>query len=179
MYAWYAVQVHQTKYLVEVGFSPTDAAWALGAVSLAGIPGQIALGHLSDRIGREFVWVLSNLGFIATYLALLALGKGPNTGLLYFMILAQGLIGYGITAVFGAIPAEIFEGKHYGSIFGVLMLIAISGGACGPWLTGALFDYTGDYVAAYWVALASSTFACITIYFASPGKVRAVAGRMQ
>jgi MFS family permease len=179
MYAWYAVQVHQTKYLVEVGFSPTDAAWALGAVSLAGIPGQIALGHLSDRIGREFVWVLSNLGFIATYLALLALGKGPNIALLYFMILAQGLIGYGITAVFGAIPAEIFEGKHYGSIFGVLMLIAISGGACGPWLTGALFDYTGNYVAAYWAALACSAFACITIYFASPGKVRAVAGRMQ
>jgi MFS family permease len=179
MYAWYAVQVHQTKYLVEVGFSATDAAWALGAVSLAGIPGQIALGHLSDRIGREFVWVLSNLGFIATYLALLALGKGPNIALLYFMILAQGLIGYGITAVFGAIPAEIFEGKHYGSIFGVLMLIAISGGACGPWLTGALFDYTGNYVAAYWVALGCSVFACITIYSASPGKVRAVAGRMQ
>jgi MFS family permease len=179
MYAWYAVQVHQTKYLVEVGFSATEAAWALGAVSLAGIPGQIALGHLSDRIGREFVWVLSNLGFIATYLALLALGKGPSTVLLYLMILAQGLIGYGITAVFGAIPSEIFEGKHYGSIFGVLMLIAISGGACGPWLTGALFDYTGNYIAAYWVALACSAFACITIYFASPGKVRAVAGRIQ
>jgi MFS family permease len=179
MYAWYAVQVHQTKYLVEVGFSATDAAWALGAVSLAGIPGQIALGHLSDRIGREFVWVLSNLGFIATYLALLALGKGPNTALLYFMILAQGLIGYGVTAVFGAIPAEIFEGKHYGSIFGVLMLIAISGGAFGPWLTGALFDYSGNYIAAYWVAMGCSLFACCTIYFAAPGKVRAVAGRMR
>ncbi len=179
MYAWYAVQVHQTKYLVEVGFSATDAAWALGAVSLAGIPGQIALGHLSDRIGREFVWVLSNLGFIATYLALLALGKGPNTPLLYFMILAQGLIGYGITAVFGAIPAEMFEGKHYGSIFGVLMLIAISGGAAGPWFTGALFDYSGNYIVAYWVAMACSFFACFTIYFAAPGKVRAVAGRVR
>jgi MFS family permease len=178
MYAWYAVQVHQTKYLVEVGFSATDAAWALGAVSLAGIPGQIALGHLSDRIGRETVWVLSNFGFIAAYLALLALGKAPSTPVLYFMILMQGLMGYGITAIFGAIPAEIFEGKHYGSIFGVLMLIAISGGALGPWLTGALFDYSGNYIAAFWLAIGCSVFACITIYFASPGKVRAVAGRM-
>jgi len=41
LFAWYAVQVHQTKYLVEVGFSPAHAAWALGFVSLAGIPGQI------------------------------------------------------------------------------------------------------------------------------------------
>ncbi len=56
LFVWYAVQVHQTKYLVEIGFSPTIAAWALGGVSLAGIPGQIALGHMSDRIGREFVW---------------------------------------------------------------------------------------------------------------------------
>ncbi len=30
LFAWYAVQVHQTKYLVEIGFSPTHAAWALG-----------------------------------------------------------------------------------------------------------------------------------------------------
>src|SRR5215510_14995316 len=39
LYAWYAVQVHQTKYLIENGFSPIVAAWALGLVSLAGIPG--------------------------------------------------------------------------------------------------------------------------------------------
>jgi MFS family permease len=179
MYAWYAVQVHQTKYLVEIGFSSTDAAWALGAVSLAGIPGQIALGHVSDRIGRESIWVLSNLGFVATYLLLLALGTTPSTPLLYLMILLQGVIGYGVTSIFGAIPAEIFEGKHYGTIFGTLMLGAISGGAVGPWLTGLLFDRTGNYVMAFWIAVAASVYAGVAILFAAPGKVRAVAGRMK
>src|SRR5262245_13729400 len=29
LFGWYAVQVHQTKYLVEIGFSASDAAWAL------------------------------------------------------------------------------------------------------------------------------------------------------
>jgi MFS family permease len=29
--AWYAVQVHQTKYLIEIGFTPLVAAWALGS----------------------------------------------------------------------------------------------------------------------------------------------------
>jgi MFS family permease len=176
MYAWYAIQVHQTKYLVDVGFSATQAAWALGAVSLAGIPGQIFLGHLSDRIGREPVWLLSN--FTVAYLALLALAKGPSLPVLYVMILAQGLIGYGITSVFGAIPAEIFEGKHYGSIFGTLMFIAISGGASGPWMSGLLYDATGSYTAAFLVAMASSAVAGITIYLVAPGKVRTVAGRI-
>jgi predicted MFS family arabinose efflux permease len=53
LFSWYAVQVHQTKYLIEIGFGPSEAAWALGLVSLAAVPGQIAFGHLSDRIGRE------------------------------------------------------------------------------------------------------------------------------
>ena len=50
LYAWYAVQVHQTKYLTEIGISPIEAAWALGLVSLVGVPGQIIFGAVSDRI---------------------------------------------------------------------------------------------------------------------------------
>ena len=41
MFAWYAVQVHQAKYLVAIGFSPSTAAWSLGFVSLAGIAGGV------------------------------------------------------------------------------------------------------------------------------------------
>ena len=47
LFAWYAVQVHQTKYLVEIGFEPLEAAWALGLVSLLAIPGQIARSAIS------------------------------------------------------------------------------------------------------------------------------------
>src|SRR6185503_14909827 len=112
------VQVHQTKYLVEVGFSPTHAAWALGGVSLAGIPGQIVLGHVSDRIGREWVWTVGSLGFALCCLALLGLRQAPTPALLSLMVVAQGLLGYGLTSVIGAIPAEIFQGPHYGTIFG-------------------------------------------------------------
>jgi MFS family permease len=82
LYAWYAVQVHQTKYLVEIGFTPTVAAWALGLVSLFGIPGQIALGHLSDRIGREWIWTISTSGFAICFLALIALEQQPSQALL-------------------------------------------------------------------------------------------------
>ncbi|MFX6230788.1 MFS transporter, partial [Acinetobacter baumannii] len=77
LYIWYAVQVHQTKYLVEIGFSSTSAAWALGMVSLIGIPGQIALGYLSDRIGREWIWTISSLGFAICFAALIALQFAP------------------------------------------------------------------------------------------------------
>jgi MFS family permease len=178
LFAWYAVQVHQTKYLIEIGFTPTDAAWALGFVSLAGIPGQIALGWLSDRIGREWVWTAGALGFAICYATLLLLAAAPTVFLLYVMVVAQGMLGYGLTSVVGAIPAEIFQGRHYGSIFGTLMLASIAGGAAGPWLTGALYDRTGSYTLAFWIAIACSVISGVAIWLAAPRKVRAVAGRL-
>ncbi len=178
LFAWYAVQVHQTKYLVEIGFSATDAAWALGFVSLAGIPGQIVLGHLSDRIGREWVWTAGSLGFVLCYLALLLLREMPTPPLLCFMVASQGMLGYGLTSVIGAIPAEIFQGRHYGTIFGSLMLASIAGGAAGPWVTGVLHDATGSYTLAFWIAIACSALSAVTIWLAAPRKVRAVAGRV-
>jgi len=36
------------------------------------------------------------------------------------MVIAQGTLGYSLTSVMGAIPAEIFEGRQYGSIFGTV-----------------------------------------------------------
>ena len=179
MFAWYAVQIHQTKYLVEIGFSPTVAAWALGFVSLAGIPGQIALGHLSDRIGREWVWTAGSLGFVLCYVSLLLLRHAPTPALLYLMVASQGMLGYGLTSVIGAIPAEIFEGRHYGTIFGTLMLAAIVGGAAGPWVTGALHDATGSYTLAFWIAIGCSALSALAIWLAAPRKVRAVAGRIR
>ena len=178
LYAWYAVQVHQTKYLTEIGFSSTVAAWALGWVSLIGIPGQIALGHISDRIGREWVWTAGALGFGVCYLALLLLQVFPNAPLLYVMVIAQGGLGYGLTSVFAAIVAEIFQGKHYGTIFGTLMLSAITGGALGPWATGALFDAYGDYTLAFVIGIGVSVVSVLAIWRASPRKVRAVAGQI-
>jgi sugar phosphate permease len=110
LFSWYAVQVHQTKYLVEIGFEPREAALALGLVSLVAVPGQIALGHLSDRIGREWVWMIGNLGFVICYLSLIGLQTMPAPMLLYAMILAQGTLGYGLTSVMGADTCRDFRG---------------------------------------------------------------------
>ncbi|MGQ0683410.1 MFS transporter [Bradyrhizobium sp.] len=178
LYIWYAVQVHQTKFLLDIGFSPTVGVWALGVVSLLGIPGQIWLGHLSDRIGRESVWAIACLGFAICFAALVALKYWPSLWLVYLMVLTQGALGYGLTSVMGPVVLEIFQGKHYGSIFGTIMLAALAGGAAGPWATGLLHDFTGDYTIAFAVGIAVSLLSALAIFQASPGKVRAVAGKM-
>ena len=177
LFAWYAVQVHQTKYLIEIGFDPFEAAWALGLVSLLAIPGQIALGHISDRIGREWVWTVGCAGFAICYLALLLMPYAPTPALLYVMVAAQGVLGYGLTSVLGAIPAEIFLGRHYGAIAGALMLPSMLGGAAGPWVTGALHDQTGSYALAFAIAIGCCVLSGLAMWLAAPRHVRAVAGR--
>ena len=178
LYIWYAVQVHQTKYLLDIGFSPGVAVWALGAVSLLGIPGQIVLGHVSDRVGREWVWAASCLGFAICFAALIALAKFPTLLLVYVMVLAQGALGYGLTSIMGAVVLEIFQGKHFGSIFGTIMLAALAGGAAGPWATGLLHDLSGSYTLAFAIGIGVSGLSAVAIWLASPGKVRAVAGQL-
>jgi MFS family permease len=178
LFAWYAVQVHQTKYLVELGFDPFEAARALGLVSLLAIPGQIVLGHVSDRIGREWVWTVGSLGFAICYGTLLVMSYWPTPALLYLMVTSQGMLGYGLTSVLGAIPAEMFIGRHYGSIFGTLMVASMLGAAAGPWLTGMLHDVTGSYAPAFSIALGCCLLSGVAIWFAAPRKVRAVAGRV-
>jgi MFS family permease len=179
LYVWYAVQVHQTKYLLDIGFSPAVAVWSLGAVSLLGIPGQIFLGHLSDRIGREWIWTTSCAGFAICFAALIVLADFHALALVYVMVFAQGALGYGLTSIMGAVVVEIFQGKHYGSIFGTIMVVALAGGAAGPLVTGVLHDLTGNYTLAFAIGIAMSGLSALAVWLASPRKVRSVAGRLQ
>jgi len=94
-------------------------------------------------------------------------------------VIAQGALGYGLTSVIGAIPAEIFEGKHYGPIFGTLMVSALAGGAVGPWFMGFVHDRTGNYTLAFWVAIGCSVLSAFAIWRAAPSGVRVVAGRVR
>lgn len=176
--AWYAVQVHQTKYLIEIGFTPLVAAWSLGIVSAAGIPGQISLGALSDRVGREWIWTAGCAGFAICYATLVVLEHTPSYPLLYLMVLSQGFLGYALTSVMGPIVAEIFEGPHYGTVFGTISIALIVGGAAGPWVTGVIHDATGSYRLAFLLAMACCIVSAAAIWMAAPRKVRVVPGKL-
>ncbi|WP_339713087.1 MFS transporter [uncultured Sneathiella sp.] len=177
LYVWYAVQVHQTKYLIEIGFSELEAASALGLVGFAGVIGQIYLGNLSDRIGREWVWSLSTAGFLLSCVLLLVMEHVPSATMMYAMVILQGGLGYGIATVFGSMPADLFQGRGYGIIFGTLGTLALVGGAVGPWLTGYFYDEGGNYHLAFYVVIAMSVLSILSVWLAAPRKRRLVAGQ--
>jgi len=142
------------------------------------IPGQIGLGALSDRVGREWVWSVACCGFAICYAALIALEGVPSHVLLYVMVCSQGCLGYAATSVMGPIVAEIFEGPHYGAIFGTMTVALIGGGAAGPWVAGVIHDLTGSYRLAFLLAIACCVVSAAAIWIAAPRKVRLVPGRL-
>ena len=95
------------------------------------------------------------------------------------MVASQGVLGYGVAAVFGAISIELFQGRNHGAIFGTFGVFSMSGAAAGPWVFGAIYDWSGAYTYAFWLAIALSLLSMVAIWRAAPRKVRLVAGRVQ
>jgi MFS family permease len=178
LFAWYAVQIHQTRYLLDMGYSSDTAAWALGLVPFCGLAGQIGIGHFSDQWGREWAWTLVCVGFAICYGALLAMPHIEATWLLYVVIGSQGLLGYGLPILISAIPAELFAGRHFGTVFGALSVSAALGPSAGPWLTGVMFDHFGSYQQAFVLGIIVCVCSSICVWMSAPRKVRLVTGRI-
>jgi len=177
LFVWYAVQAHQTQFLIEQGFAPELAGAALGLVTLFGVGGQILIGWFSDRLGRELAWTLSMGGFAVACVMLATLQDRQSDTLLYAMIAIQGLFGYGIASLFGAVMTEIFAGRHVASIVAVLSLPGNLGAGAGSWLLGAAYDRFGSYEPGFWFAAAVALVSVGCVWMAAPRRIRLVAGQ--
>jgi len=176
LFCWYALQAHQTKFLIDRGFDPVFAATMLGLVAVFGIFGGIGIGALSDRIGRELAWTLSMAGFGVTAVLFVLIIKSPSVDLVYLAVAAQGLFGYGMSAVFGAVISEVFAGRRVASILAFMALGGNLGGGAGPWVLGVSYDLYGSYETGFWICWGISILSIVCIWIVSPGRIRMVAG---
>jgi len=179
LFVWYGLQAHQTKFLIEAGFDTTLAASALGLVAFFGIAGQIGIGAFSDRAGREVAWTVALLGFAVSSALLIVLDSNPSPVLLYAMVASQGLLGNGLSTLFGAIITESFAGRRLASIFAMVSLGGNLGAGAGAWFLGASYDSFGSYVPAFWICIAASIVSIACMWMAAPRHVRLVAGQAE
>ncbi|GKX33290.1 MAG: MFS transporter [Rhizobiaceae bacterium MnEN-MB40S] len=176
LYAWYAVQVHQIRFFLDVGVNAREAAFAFSLVAAAGVVGQITIGHFSDRFGREVGWCVAVSGFMLCAIAMVVMESHPSRLLLYAAVGFQGLLGYGIASLFGPVTAEIFAGRRFATILGTVAVMANLGAGTGPWVTGYLYDLAGSYTVGLWVVAIACPLSMLCIWIAAPRKVRRVAG---
>lgn len=168
------VVVHQVALMRDVGFSTT---FVTSIVLLWGI--MIALGNLggflSDKIGREKTFAIGCLASILGLFMLLLLEQSHDSWILYLYAVSFGL-GMGINGpLLGAAPADMFQGRNFGSINGFLILGFGLGGIIGPWFGGFVFDTTKNYSTAFIVAILVTCVAFTLLWIAAPRKIRKLA----
>lgn len=149
----FPISVHQVAYLADLGFSKVLAAAILGHMGLMSSCGRVLFGALSDRLGRfggvTVSVVCSQIGIVV----LLVISDATVVWPLYLYAVFFGL-GYGARGpIISAIAADLFAGKHFGTIFGLMSIGHGIGGALGPWFGGAVYDRFGSYTLAFVMAL--------------------------
>ena len=158
--------IHQVPYIVEQGYSKGLAAFIFGFMGFLSTVGRLIFGALSDAVGREKTVTLSFLCSILGILALLFLSFLQSTVLLYIYAILFGL-GFGARGpIIAAMMADLYQGKHFGSIYGFINIGNGIGGALGPWLGGYLYDTSGNYVVAFIICIPVLILACIFFWIA-------------
>jgi len=162
--------VHQVAYLVDHGVSPLAAATVGGVVGLASIVGKLTWGSMSDRTGRELAY---SLAFVCTLLsvgALVVAGRQPASIMPYVYAVLIGLGYAGTAPLTPAAASDLFAGPGFSTIFGSLHTLLCVGAAVGSWGAGKIFDLTGSYAVALWVAAACALIAPTLMWVAAPSR---------
>lgn len=139
-------QVHIVAYCGDLGFGAARGAEMLAIMLGLGIVSRLVSGWISDRIGGLRTLLLGSvLQGIALLLFL------PSNGLvsLYVVSALFGLFQGGIVPAYALVVREYFAPREAGSRVGVILTATLLGMALGGWMSGAIFDLTGSYRAAF------------------------------
>ena len=139
-------QVHIVAYCGDLGFGAARGAEMLSLMLGLGVVSRLLSGWISDRIGGLRTLLLGSvLQGIALLLFL------PFTGLVSLYVVAGlfGLFQGGIVPAYALIVREHFSPKEAGARVGTVLMATLFGMALGGWMSGAVFDLTGSYRAAF------------------------------
>jgi MFS family permease len=139
-------QVHIVAYCGDLGYGVARGAEMLSLMLAFGIVSRIASGFVADRIGGVGTLLIgSTLQGVA--LVLYYLFDGLTS--LYVISALFGLFQGGIVPSYAIIVREYFSPREAATRISIVITATITGMALGGWMSGAIFDYTGSYRAAF------------------------------
>jgi len=139
-------QVHIVAYCGDLGFGAARGAEMLSLMLGFGIVSRLLSGWISDRIGGLRTLLL---GSVLQGCALLLFFMFNGLVSLYVVSILFGLFQGGIVPSYALIVREHFTPKEAGARVGTVLMATLFGMALGGWMSGAIFDLTGSYRAAF------------------------------
>jgi MFS family permease len=139
-------QVHIVAYCGDLGYGVARGTEMLSIMLGLGVVSRIGSGFLADRIGGLATVIVGSAGQ-ALSLLLYLFFDGLSS--LYAIAAIFGLVQGGIIPSYAIVVREHFPAKEAGSRVGIVIMATIVGMAFGGWVSGAIFDLTGSYHAAF------------------------------
>jgi predicted MFS family arabinose efflux permease len=146
-----------------------SASWMISIGYLAAIFLNLFVGYLMDRFNKYMV-----MGLMIALLVPACLSMTMNR-LAAFKISTVAILAVGFAAtnqVYG-IAADVLHGRQTGNVMGILSLGAGLCGYLGPQMLGALRDWTGGFVAGwYMMAIVAAATVCGIILLSRYGRTK-------
>ncbi|HEY4747507.1 MAG TPA: MFS transporter, partial [Steroidobacteraceae bacterium] len=139
-------QVHIVAYCGDLGYGAARGAEMLAVMLGFGIVSRLASGWICDRIGGLRTLLL---GSVLQGVALVLFLPFDGLASLYIVSALFGLFQGGLVPSYAIIVREYFKPAEAGARLGVVLLATLLGMAAGGWVSGAIFDLTGSYRAAF------------------------------
>ena len=168
----FIVHVHNVKFLVDQGIDKMTAAYIYAMVGVVSTVFRIFWGWLSDRIWREITYSLGTICICLGIGSLLLMEITGQNAFSYPFFIFFGM-GWGVTApLFMSIAADLFKGKGFGLIYGIVEGGIGVAGAIGAWSAGFIFDRTHSYQWAFIIGIIVVLISGFLSWVAAPRKVR-------
>jgi MFS family permease len=166
--AVFSVVTHSVAFAVDHGFARLFVAGIFGLTGLLSVAGRILFGVAADRIGRAPAATISYGCTALGTLCLLGLELWPHAAALYGYALFFGL-GFGARGpIITAMASQIFPGRRFGVIYGILSVGNGIGGGVAPWFGGFVHDVTGSYRIAFVIAVGFCAIGSACFWLARP-----------
>jgi MFS family permease len=139
-------QVHMVAYCGDLGYGPARGAQMLSLMLGFGVVSRIAFGFICDRIGGLRTLLLGASLQVASLLLFIPFDSMVS---LYVISILFGLSQGGIVPSYAIVVREFFSPAEAGTRIATVVLATLFGMALGGWMSGAIFDWTGSYRAAF------------------------------
>jgi len=139
-------QVHIVAYCGDLGYGAARGAEMLSLMFGFGVLSRLAFGFVTDRLGGLRTLLLAS---VLQAIAIALFIPFDSLVSLYIVSALFGVFQGGLVPQYAIVVREYFAPREAGVRVGIVLMSTLFGMALGGWISGAIFDVTGSYQAAF------------------------------
>jgi sugar phosphate permease len=150
-------------FMTDLGKNAAETAAILGIFSMMAIFGKLLFGWLSDKYQRSYVMILS-IGIMVVSILILKMCQTNPSVLMPFAL----VFGVGFGGAFSIIQiwvVDIYAGKNFGSILGVVTMVDTIAGSAGMSILGVMRKASGSFDSGFNLMLGLCLLALVSTFF--------------